>query len=126
MRRIVLWAVAGILAAGVLSAQNEAANTRITLTELRGEVARVQITPGEGMPFVELKNGDQVKRVYLGSMRYLMMQGFNPKVGDSIVAKVYKANHGLFAASMSLPARNITLRLRDDYGRPVWRRRAGG
>jgi hypothetical protein len=119
MRRLVWWAVAGILSVHTLSAEN--ANATLDTTEMRGEVTRVQITPGEGMPFVEIKSTGGLTKIYLGSMRYLMVQGFNPKVGDAIVVKVYKTNHGLVAASVTLPAQKKTVRLRDDHGRPVWR-----
>ena len=123
MHRILLRALAGILAATAMPAQNPTPGS--PLTELRGEVARVQITPGEGMPFLEIRSGSQVQRVYLGSMRYLMMQGFNVKVGERVVAKVYKMSRGFVAATVTLPERNKTLRLRDDRGLPVWRCHSG-
>ena len=93
----------------------------IPIVELKGKVARVQISPGGGMPFVETKDGNEVWTVYLGSMRYLMMQGFNPKVDEDIVAKAYKTQTAFIAASVTLPSENKTVRLRDENGRPVWR-----
>ncbi|MEO8594291.1 MAG: hypothetical protein ABI759_13320 [Candidatus Solibacter sp.] len=89
--------------------------------DIKGKVASVQITPGAGMPFVTIKNGDQKMKVYLGSMRYLMGQGFNPKMDEEIVVKAYKWNDDFVAATVTLPAQGKTLRLRDDDGRPLWR-----
>ncbi len=91
------------------------------MVELKGRVERVQITPGEGMPFVTVKAGDQSTNVYLGSMRYLMALGFNPRVGDEVTVKGFKANNGLMAITVVLPATNKTFRLRDADGRPLWR-----
>lgn len=89
--------------------------------ELKGKVARVQITPGEGMPFVMVRTGDRTAKVYLGSMRYLMTQGFNPKVNDEIVVKAYPVNGDYVAVSVTLVGSGKTVRLRDENGRPLWR-----
>lgn len=91
------------------------------LVELKGRVSSVQITPGEGMPYVSIKSGDGTVKVYLGSMRYLMAQGFNPKVDDEISVKAYKMNNDFVAATVTLSAENKTIRLRDEMGRPLWR-----
>jgi hypothetical protein len=95
--------------------------------EMKGRIARVQITPGEGTPYVEVKTGDRTAKLYLGAMRYLLVQGFNPKVGDEMTAKAYPVADGYVAASVTL-AGGKTLVLRDEDGRPVWRGggRAGG
>jgi hypothetical protein len=45
-------------------------------------------------------------KVYLGSMRCLMGQGFNPKVDEEIVVKAYKWNDDFVAAIVNLPAQN--------------------
>ena len=128
MRRVVGWMIASMLLPGALMAQRGMgaccgagrAMSR-NLVEVKGKVTRVQITPGEGMPFVTVRSGDQVIKVYLGSMRYLMAQGFNPKAGDEIAVKAYKMNSDLMAAAVTLPAANKTIRLRDEYGCPLWR-----
>lgn len=91
------------------------------IVELKGKITRVQISPGEGTPSVEIKGEKETWTLYLGSIRYLMMQGFNPKVGEDIVAKAYKTPTSYMAASVTLPAQNRTVRLRDESGRPVWR-----
>ncbi len=89
--------------------------------DIKGRVAAVQITPGAGMPFVTVKSGDQKIKVHLGSMRYLMGQGFNPKVDEEILVKAYKWNDDLVAISVTLPGQGKTVRLRDEDGRPLWR-----
>ena len=81
----------------------------------------MQITPGAGMPFVTVRSGDQKVKIYLGSMRFLMGQGFNPKVDEEIVIKAYKWNDDFVAATVTLPSQGKTLRLRDEDGRPLWR-----
>jgi hypothetical protein len=93
------------------------------VVELKGKVSRLQLIPGQGMPSVTIKTESGESQVILGSMRYLMAQGFSPKVGDEILVKAYKTDNGLFAASVTLPGANKTLRLRDESGRPLW---AGG
>lgn len=136
MKQIVILALAGVLAsAATLAAQDRGwgggcpcgncgagAFPSGSLTELRGKVGAVQLTPGAGMPSVTVKTGDESNLVYLGSMRYLMMQGFNPKVDEDIVVKAFQMNGQFFAASVTLPAQNKTIQLRDENGRPLWRR----
>ncbi len=129
MKWIVGWMIASVLVPSSLMAQRGmgaccSAGPVMNpgpLVELKGKVARVQITPGEGMPFVTVKSSDQTVKVYLGSMRYLMAQGFNPKVGDEIAVKAYKMNGDMVAATVTLPADKKTIRLRDESGRPLWR-----
>ncbi len=128
MRRIFLWLLAGILVAGLTAEAQMRGGAGccgpavgVPPVELKGKVSRVQISPGQGMPSVTIKDSDTETTVYLGSMRYLMAEDFNPKVGDSIVVKAYKMANGLFAATVTLPASNKTIRLRDEFGRPMWR-----
>lgn len=119
------WLLGAVLAAGTaLFGQNPGPGPCCALgqvVELKGKVTRVQISPGEGMPFVVIQNGNELSTVYLGSVRYLMMQGFNPKVDEEIVAKLYKAGTNFVAATVTLPAQNKTVQLRDENGRPLWR-----
>ena len=132
MRRAILWTIMGILVAGTAAiGQNRgpgqccADGTPASIlgqpVELKGKVVSVQITPGEGMPFVTIKTGDQVVKVYLGSMRYLMAQGLNPKVNEEIAVKAYKMDSDFVAATVTLPDQNKTVRLRDENGIPLWR-----
>jgi hypothetical protein len=48
-------------------------------------------------------------------------QGFNPRLDDKILVKAFKMNNDLMAVTVTLPAVNKTIRLRDEYGRPLWR-----
>ncbi len=130
MKRIATLMISGILLAGPMVGQakgpaaccaGRSPVAGVPTVELKGKVSRVQITPGAGMPFVEIKTGDQVAKVQLGSMHYLMAQGFNPRVDDEIVAKAYKLDSGFVAITVSLPAQKRTVRLRDENGWPVWR-----
>lgn len=124
------WTVAGILSAslavfgqtgmgGCCGGSSPLAGN--VIVELKGKVGAVQISPGTGMPFVDVRSGDQVSKVYLGSMRYLIAQGFNPKVGQEIVVKAYKMKADFVAAVVTLPAEKKTIRLRDEHGWPMWR-----
>lgn len=132
MRRAMLYTVAAILVSGTAALGQSPGGRGCCgfgpgaiaggpTVEIKGTVAAVQITPGAGMPFVTVKSGEQKMKVYLGSMRYLMTEGFNPKVDDEIVVKAYKVNDDFIAATVTLPAQNKTVRLRDEYGRPMWR-----
>ena len=132
MRRAMLYTLAAILALGTAAmGQNQGGMgyggmgmgtiANGPTVDIKGKVVAVQITPGAGMPFVTVKSGDQKMRVYLGSMRYLMGQGFNPKVDEEIVVKAYKWNDDFVAATVTLPAQGKTVRLRDEDGRPLWR-----
>ncbi len=127
---MILWTIAGMLAASGLAAQGRGGCCRgaepcpiagSALVELKGRIAGIHIAPGAGTPFVTIKRGDEVTKLYLGSIRYLMVQGFNPKVDEEITAKAYKVNDSFIAATVTLPAQNKTVRLRDENGRPVWR-----
>jgi hypothetical protein len=87
-----------------------------------GKIRKVQIAPGQGTPFLEVQSEDQVTKVYLGSMRYLMEQNFNPQAGDAVNVKGYKMNPDVVAISVTLTANKRTLKLRDENGWPVWGR----
>lgn len=93
------------------------------LVDIEGKIARVRITPGQGMPSIVLETRNGEVAVLLGPVWYLMAQNFNPKVGDDAAAKAYKTANGLIAASVSLPQGKKTIRLRDTDGNPLWRGR---
>ncbi len=99
-----------------------AANAKV---ELKGKVEKVQMIPGQGMPYLQVRTAQGTARVMLGSMRYLMEQDFNPKAGDEVVVKGYRVQDMVVAVTVTLG--NKVLRLRDERGRPVWMRgRRGG
>lgn len=112
--------------AGVLPAQQgtprHAAPPKEPAVELKGKIERVQAARGQGMPRLEVKQGSRTVVVLLGSMRYLIEQDFNPKVGEDVEVKGYRAGDEVIAATVRLPARGKTIRLRDEEGRPVWMR----
>lgn len=89
--------------------------------QLKGVIEKVQITPGLGQPFLEVRNGEGLHRVALGSMRYLMENNFNPKAGEQVVVKGYRLETEIVAALVELPATRTVIRLRDDDGYPLWR-----
>ena len=91
------------------------------IVTVEGKILKVQITPGQGMPYVELQAGQDTLRVYLGPVRFLMEQGFNPKAGTEVIVKGYKMNPDVVAISIAIPAEKRTLKLRDEHGWPVWR-----
>ena len=90
------------------------------VVELRGDIARVRIGRGAGMPRLEVKTASGTTSVLLGSMRYLMEQNFNPKAGQAVVVKGYQAGDEIVAIRVSLPAEKRELVLRDENGCPVW------
>ena len=89
--------------------------------EMKGTIERVQITPGQGMPYLEMKGEKGTRRVMLGSMRYLMEQNFNPKAGSFATVKGFLVNDSIIAQSVSIPSEKITIQLRDENGVPLWR-----
>lgn len=88
---------------------------------VEGKIQKVQIAQGQGMPYIELLSGESVFKVYLGPVRFLMEQDFNPKAGMQVTVKGYKMNPDLVAISVTVPSEKKTLKLRDDKGWPVWR-----
>jgi hypothetical protein len=93
---------------------------QVPKVELSGRIDEVRLLPGQGVPYLMVKTGQNTVRVILGSMRYLMERGFNPKVGAEVEVKGYKVGDDVYASSVTLPAENKTLQLRNDAGRPAW------
>jgi hypothetical protein len=93
-----------------------------------GTIRKVQLAPGQGMPYLEVEVKDAVTKVYLGSMRYLMEQDFNPKAGMPVTVNGYKNEADIIAITVTLPSEKKTLKLRDEKGWPLWRggRRGAG
>jgi hypothetical protein len=87
------------------------------VVEIKGVVKQVHISRGQGMPYLEVG----ATKVYLGSMRYLIAENFNPKAGQDVVVKGYKTGDSVVAIEVTLPAEKKTLKLRDAQGRPLWR-----
>jgi len=89
--------------------------------ERSGVVEQIHIVPGEGMPFFDLRRSTQTVRVYLGPMRLLLQENFNPKAGQEVIVKGYQADECIIASEVTIVAQKRTLRLRDEHGWPVWR-----
>lgn len=88
------------------------------VVDFKGTVERVEIARGRGMPSLEVRKGEETVRVFLGSMRYLMEQNFNPKAGAEVAIKGYQLEKSVVAITVT--AGGKVLRLRDENGRPVW------
>ncbi len=95
------------------------------ILELSGVVGQIQIVPGQGMPYFELKHGAETTRVYLGPMPFLIAENFNPKSGQDVVVKGYPVENWIVAARVTLVAEKRTVQFRDDQGWPLWRGRFG-
>ena len=119
------WKIAGILTiCGVVFGQSpESAPPAVKhqIVELKGKIARIELTPDRDLPFMEVKSdsGNAV-RVQLTSLRYLMEQDFNPKVDQLVTVRGFMEGGQLVAISVNLPAKKKLYRLRDDAGHPAW------
>ena len=123
MTRFDFVALAGLGVAGLAFSQGRPSQPPIASNpkvEIRGRIQKVQLAQGQGMPYLEVKTGETVTRVTLGSMRYLMEQDFNPKAGDEVVVKGYKGQSDVVAISVTLRGEGKVLQLRDENGWPLW------
>lgn len=89
--------------------------------EISGTVEKVQILPGQGMPFLEVKEEKGTVKVILGSMRYLMEKNFSPKAGNRVVVKGFKVESDVYARTVEIPAEKKSIELRAEDGTPLWR-----
>jgi len=121
MNRLRVLTFCGLAFAQLSGAQPSIA--RNPKVELKGVIQSVQLARGQGTPVLVVKTGEATTRVFLGSMRYLMEQNFNPKAGAEVLVKGYKVNdEEVYAISVTLTAEDKTLLLRDEEGWPVWQR----
>jgi hypothetical protein len=115
---LILMAVPGVFP--VLS-QNKPPIADNPVVDVKGAITKVQLVAGQGMPFVEVKTSQGTVKLYLGAMRYLMQENFNPKAGEAVEAKGYKMNEqGVVAIRVDLPDSKKSLKLRDENGWPLW------
>ena len=91
------------------------------LVEIRGTITRVQLAQGQGAPYLEVMDNQTPVKVYLGSMRYLIEQDFNPKVRQQVLIRGYRLPDAVVAASITTTDDNREVKLRDENGWPVWR-----
>jgi len=120
----VLLAVAVLVAVAPPGAGQPARDASGPQVEISGRITKVGLARAQGMPSLEVKTRDgRTWRVWLGSMRYLIEQGFNPKTGQELSAKGFRKPEAdeLTAASVTLTETGQTVRLRDASGMPLWR-----
>ncbi len=91
------------------------------MVEITGKISRVNIQHGQGMPAIDVAKDGRATTVQLGAMHYLIAQDFNPKAGDEVSVKGYKAGDIVLASSVTLAGAKRTLKLRDEKGWPLWR-----
>ncbi len=91
------------------------------VVEITGVVGQVQISPGQGMPYLEVKHGSEVTKVYLGPMHYLIAEDFSPKTGQEVAVKGYKQMDSVIGIQVTLTKEQKTIKLRDANGWPLWR-----
>lgn len=124
IRHILAFVALAVAAAIILPADETPESPRHALSgpvvEVEGTVSRVQVQRGRGMPFLEMEIGGETVKVYLGSMRYLMQNNFNPQAGEKVTVEGYRWEDEVVASRVNLPARDKELRLRDKDGRPLW------
>ena len=124
MKRSLSICIMALALGSALAAQQQAELTELAsnpMIELEGKISSVQVAPGRGMPFLEIESKGETIRVYLGSMRFLMQNDFNPKAGEEVKARGFRRDGDLVAISVTLISQDKTLRLRDDEGLPLWR-----
>ena len=114
-------ALLALIAAGAWAAdgQPKAPIANNPVVEIKGKITKVQVAPGQGMPFVEVQAGGRTSKVYLGSMRYLMEQNFTPKAGAEVDVRGYKTGDDVVAITVTIDG-GKPLKLRDESGYPVW------
>lgn len=98
------------------------------VVEIRGRIVRVEAGPARGMPVLEVAEGERTWKIWLGSLRYLIENDFNPRAGQQVIIRAFPASSGqneAWAAAVTLVEMKRTLRLRDELGRPLWRRGPG-
>lgn len=91
------------------------------LIEVNGTVGQIHIVAGQGMPYLELKRGAEITRIYLGPMAFLIAENFNPRAGQEVAVKGYKLTDSILAAQITFVTEKRTVRFRDEQGWPVWR-----
>lgn len=109
---------------GAMANQQSEASAPIAsnpVVEFTGEISQVQLGPGPGMSSLEVRHGTEKTKVYLGPVRYLIAENFNPKAGDPIEVKGYKQGDAVIAIQATLTKEKKTLEFRDAKGWPLWR-----
>jgi len=88
---------------------------------LQGKITRVNTVRGQGAPFLEVEADGGTTKIFLGSMRYLMSQDFNPKAGEPVRVEGFRTSDSeMVAKTVILPSQDKQLDFRDADGRPLW------
>lgn len=103
--------------------QGPPARCRARTMQMRGTIEKIQIVPRAGMPSLEIRTAAGREKVMLGSLRFLMEQGFDPHAGDEVVVDGVRDSESILAVRIEIPARKIKLQLREPHTcMPMWRR----
>jgi hypothetical protein len=101
-------------------------DTKLTPSTVQGKVVRVGLIEGRPMSFVELLTQEGEKNVVLVAPSWFLKdQDFDLKAGDLLTAEVTKIDcpQGGHRVALTLKsADGKTLRVRDEYGIPLWQR----
>lgn len=128
MKRLLAILTLAFFAVGISVAQTPPTKAPVSvnpIVDISGKIVSLKMMPGQGMPVMEMDaTRSKPITVWLGSMRYLMEQKFNPKVGDTVEVKGYSVKNQnqeeeIMAIQVKLGGQ--TLKLRDENGWPVWR-----
>lgn len=113
-----------LLVAGITLAQTKAPVSVNAIVDIQGKIVSLKMMPGQSLPVMEVEAARAKPiTVWLGSIRYLMEQNFNPKVGDTVDAKGYSVknqNQEEEIVAIQVKSGGQTLKLRDENGWPVW------
>lgn len=91
------------------------------VVEVSGTIGETLIAVRQGIPYVDVKEGNRTTRLFLGAMHFLIAHDFNPKTGQHVSAKGYKTADGVVGIEATLPSERKTVKLRDERGWPLWR-----
>ena len=92
--------------------------------EIRGRIVKVNAGPAQGMPSLDVEADGRTWKIWLGSLRYLIENDFNPRAGQQVVIRAFRPfadRPEAWAVAVTLVEEKRTLRLRDELGRPLWR-----
>lgn len=119
-RRIPHATLAAFLGATLSLLAQPPANAKI---EIKGQIESVSIKPGGGMPSMGVKTPDgRLWTVRLGSIRYLIANGFDMKAGQEVNVRGIKLDAAeLLAISLESVKPRQKIALRDEDGMPLWR-----
>lgn len=94
----------------------------LKIIEVRGTITSVNLAPGNMPSLTVSADGGRKVAIRLGSIRYLIANGFNPKSGQTVLVRGFAPTSAdVVATTVELPQIRQKLALRDEQGRPLWR-----